>query len=168
MYFLIIAFGFMLAMRGARPAPLQRPGEGLVRIGREAVDFFLTTGLILAFWAVARAFGGTRFFVQEYALLSFGIAAYLLSRYQKKTDVFFLAVVSVAFMIHVRQIDLFHGLSLVWAVSAGIALFQACFLGLRYRLLFSNVPAPMKGWPALCLLAGMISLVLRGLAGLVF
>ena len=163
MYFLIIAFGFMLAMRGTRPAPLQKPAEGLVLTWREAADLLLTINIMLVLWAAAVAFEKTQAAAREYALLGFGIAAYLLSRYQKKTDVFFLAVLAIVFMIHSRQADLWHGLSLTWAVSVGIAVFQTCFLGLRYKLLFSRVPASMKGWPILCLLAACIAIVLRGL-----
>ena len=168
MYLLIITFGFLLAMRGARPAPLQKPGEGLRRVGREATDFFLTTSLILTLWALALTFEEVRAEAQGYALLGFGIAAYLLSRYQKKTDVFFLSVLASVFMISSKQHNLSHGILLAAIVSAGIALFQACFLGLRYKLLFSHVPPSMKGWPSLCLLAGFISIVLWGLRGLVF
>lgn len=168
MHFLIISFGFVLAMRGSRPALLQRPGEGFLRVGREAADLFLTTGLILALWMAALAFDKTRLFAQEYAILGFGVVAYFLSRHQKKTDVFFLAVLAIVFMISSRQTSFFHGIFLGGVVCAGIALFQVCFLGLRYRLLFSNVPASVKGWPALCLLAGFISLVLWSLGRLVF
>lgn len=187
MFFLIITFGFLLAMRGAkpapfhndstlarlacfarRPAPLQTPVEGLRRIGREAADFFLTASLILALWAVAVVFEKIQAGVREYALLGPGIAAYLLSRYQKKTDVFFLSVMMSVFMIGSRQHGLLQGILLAGGVSAGIAIFQACFLGLRYKLLFSRVPVSAKGWPVLCLLAGFASLVLWGVASLVF
>ncbi len=167
MYFLIVTFGFLLAMRGARPASLQRSGEGLKRIGREATHFFLTTSLFRALWALAVAFEGIRAGAREYAILGLGIAAYLLSRHQKKTDVFFLSVVASVFMIGSRQHNLLQGISLAGGVSAGIALFQVCFLGLRYKLLFSDVPISMKGWPSLCLLAGFISVVLWGLKSLV-
>ena len=168
MYFLIIPFGFLLAMRGARPAPLQRPGEGLGRIWREATDLFLTTSLILALWALAMAFEKTQAGAREYAVAGLGIAAYLFSRHQKKTDTFFLSVLASVFMILSREHDLLWGIFLAWVVSSGIALFQTCFLGLRYKLLFSHVPAAMKGWPILCLLAGFISVVLRNLGNLVF
>ena len=168
MYFLIVTFGFLLAMRGARPAPLQRPSEGLRRIVCEAADLFLTTSLILALLALAAEFEEIRTGVREYAILIFGITAYLLSRYQKKTDVFFLVVTASIFMIGLKQRDLSQEILLAWVVSAGIALFQACFLGLRYRLLFSSVPASVRGWPSLCLLAGFISIVLWSLGGLVF
>ena len=168
MYFLIITFGFLLAMRGARPAPLQRPGEGLRRIGREAADFFVTASLILVLWAFAMMFKEIRTSAQEYAILGFGVTAYLLSRYQKKTNVFFLSVLASVFMISSKQHGLWHGVFLAACVSAGIALFQTCFLGLRYKLLFSNVPVSVKGWPSLCLLAGFISIVLWGLRSLIF
>ncbi len=155
-------------MRGARPASLQRPVEGIVRIWREAGDLLLTTGLILTLWEAALTFAETRLLAREYTVLGFGIAAYLFSRYQKKNDVFFLAVMAIVFWISLRQTDLLHGLSLAWAVSMGIALFQTCFLGLRYKLLFSNLPLSMKGWPALCLLVALVALVLRSLGGLLF
>jgi hypothetical protein len=163
MYFLIITFGFLLAMRGARPAPLQRPSEGLRRIVREAVDLFLTTSLILALFALAADFEEIRASVREYAILGFGVAAYLLSRYQKKTDVFFLSVIASVFIISLKRPDLSQGILLAGVISAGIALFQTCLLGLRYRFLFSPMPASIKGWPSLCLLAGLISMVLWGL-----
>ena len=130
--------------------------------------FFLTAGLILMLGAVASTFNLNRATAGEYELLGFGLAAYLLSRYQKKTDVFFLAVSLSAFMIHGRQSDLLHGLSLAWAVSAGIGIFRTAFLGLRFRLLFSNVPTSVKGWPLLCLLAGFLSVVFWSAARLVF
>jgi hypothetical protein len=167
-YFLIITFGFLLAMRGARPAPLQRPLEGLRRIAREGTDLFLTTGLILALLAFAAGLEEIRAAVREYAVLVFGVAAYLLSRYQKKTDVFFLTVTSTIFMICSKQHGLSQELLLAWVVSAGIVIFQACFLGLRHRLLFSPVPASMRGWPSLCLLAGFISIILWSLWNPVF
>jgi hypothetical protein len=163
MYFLIITFGFLLAMRGARPAPLQRPGEGLRRVVREAADFFLTMSLVLVLLAFAAGFEEIRTGIREYTILSFGTVAYLLSRYQKKTDVFFLSMVASIFMIHSRQCDLPREILLAGVVSVGIALFQICFLGLRYKLLFSSMPVSMKGWPSLCLLAGFISLALWGL-----
>jgi hypothetical protein len=163
MYFLIITFGFLLVMRGARPASLQRPVEGLKRIVREAADLFLTMSLILALWAFASGFEEIRIVVREYRVLGFGIAAFLLSRYQKKTDVFFLSVIASLFLISSKQGDIFQEILMAWVVSAGIALFQVSFLGLRYRLLFSSVPTAMKGWPSLCLLAGFISMVLWSL-----
>jgi hypothetical protein len=57
---------------------------------------------------------------------------------------------------------------MAWTVSAGIGIFQTGLLGLRYRLLFSNAPAFIKGWPTLCLLAGFLSVILWSAARLVF
>ncbi len=168
MYSLIIALGFILALRGGRPAPLERPLEGLARVWLDAADLFLTTGLILALEAMALALDGSREFAREYALLGFGLGAYLLSRYQKKTDAFFLAAAVIVFTIHERQNDLLSALSLAWVTSAGIGIFQTGFLGLRYRLLFSRVPVSARGWPALCLLAGCLSAVLWSAGRLIF
>lgn len=168
MYVLIILFGFLLAMRGAKPAPLQRPVEGLKRVGRESADFFLTVSLVLALWNFSTSFEKSQIDVREYAILGPGLAAYLLSRFQKKTDVFFLSVISSVFMISSKAPALSQGILLAGVVSAGLALFQACFLGLRYKLLFSGVPSSMKGWPILCLLAGFISIVLWGWGRQVF
>lgn len=168
MYFWIIAFGFLLAMRGAQPAPLQRPLEGLKNIGRENKDLFFTLSLILAIWTFVSGFEKIQIAVREYAILGFGLMAYPLSRYQKKGDVFFLSVLAGAFMISFKQSDLSQRVLWAGAVSAGIALFQVGFLGLRHRLLFSRIPVPAKGWPLLCLLAGFISMALWGLGRLVF
>jgi len=167
-YFLIITLGFLLAMRGGSPAPLQKPGEGLKRVWRESADFFLTASLILVAVAFAEAFEKSQAGAREYGILGLGLAAYLLSRYQKKTDVFFLSVSASVFMIISKQPDFLREIALAGVVSAGIALFQTCFLGLRYRLLFSRLPASMRGWPSLCLLAGFISVILWSLGGLVF
>ena len=168
MCFLIVALGLLLALRGARPVPLQDPAEGLARVWREAVDLFLTAGLTLTLLAVATASKNTQAIVNEYRVLGLGLIIYLLSRYQKKSDVFFLAATALVFMVSARQDGLLHGLSLAWAVSLGLALFQACFLGLRYKLLFSRVPLSVKGWPVLCLLAAFLSLSLWSLGRLVF
>lgn len=163
MYFWTIAFGFLLALRGAKPAPLQKPVEGLKRVGRETVDFFLTTSLVLTLWAAVAALDKTRLFAQTYAVLGLGVLAYGSACYQKKTDLFFLSVLTAAFMVHSNSQNLLRELSRALALSAGLAIFQACFLGLRYKLLFSDVPASMKGWPVLTLLAGFISMVLWSL-----
>ncbi|HOW88435.1 MAG TPA: hypothetical protein P5561_00770 [Candidatus Omnitrophota bacterium] len=168
MYFLIIAFGFLLAVRGAKPAPLQDPKEGLRRVWREAVDFFLTTALLVALWIVWTSVGKAQALAREYAFLGIGAASYLLARYQKKTDLFFLCVAVTVFAVLLRQEGFLTSLSWVWAISLGIAFFQVCFLGLRYQLLLSRVPSSMKGWPLLCLLAGFISMALWGITRLVF
>ncbi len=168
MYFLIIPLGFVLALRGGRSVPLQRPVEGLTRVWREAADLFLTTSLILTLGVVVLAWEPCRGVAGEYTILGLGVVAYALARYQKKSDVFFLVSMLIAFMIHSRPVDLLSGLSLAWAVSVGIAIFQTCFLGLRYRLLFSNVPAAVKGWPMFCLLAGFLSVVLWSVGRLIF
>lgn len=168
MYFLIITLGFLLAMRGSRPAPLQRPAEGLERVWREAADLFLTTGLVLTLESAVVVLEMLRVPANEYKILTLGIATYLLSRYQKKTDVFFLVTVAIVFLISSRQSDLLHGLSLAWAACVGIALFQTGFLGLRYKLLFSRTPGAMKGWPLLCLLAAFLSVLFGGIGHLVF
>ena len=168
MYFLIISLGLLLAMRGAKPAPIHRPGDGFRRAGKEALDFFLTTSLVLGVGALAETFGKTQAGAREYSLLIAGLMAYLLSRHQKKTDVFFLSVLVSVFLISSRQFGFMKGIYLAGGVSAGILLFQICFLGLRYKLLFSRIPASVKGWPVLCLLAGFISMILWGLRGLAF
>ncbi len=168
MYSLIIAFGFLLAMRGAKPASLHRPAEGLLRIWREASDLLLTVDLALMLLAISLLFRGTRPFAQEYAVLGAGLIVYGASRFQKKTDVFFLSAAAITFVIYSRQYDPLHGLAMAGSVSVGIGLFQTCFWGLRYRLLFSRVPASMEGWPVLCLLAGFISIALWGFGRLIF
>jgi len=168
MYSLIILAGFLLAMRGARPAPLQKPGQGLLRIWREAADLLLTVDLALMLLAALLLFKETRPFAQEYGLLSAGLIVYLTARYQRKTDVFLLSAIVIIFWIYTKQYDPIHGLAMAGTVSVGIGLFQTCFLGLRYRLLFSRLPVSMKGWPVLSLLAGSISIALWGLGRLIF
>lgn len=168
MYTLIILAGFLLAMRGARPAPLQKPGQGLLRIWRESADLLLTVDLALMLLAALLLFKEVRPFAQEHSLLGAGLIVYLTVRYQRKTDVFLLSAIVIVFWIYSKQYDPIHGLAMAGIVSVGIGIFQTCFLGLRYRLLFSRVPISMKGWPILSLLAGSISIALWGLGRLIF
>ena len=124
--------------------------------------------MIAALFAFAASFDSCRNFVREYAVLLTGLMAYLLTRCQKKSDFFFLFVAVAACPIFPGREDLLSGLSRAWALSAGIALFQTGFLGLRYKLLFSRVPEPVKGWPVFCVLAAFVSLALWGVAKYVF
>ncbi len=168
MYPTIIALSFIMALRGTRPAALQRPLEGLRRVWREAIDLLLTLSLILVLAAWASALDSTRANGVEYEFLGFAAVAYLLSRYQKKSDIFFLVATLIAFAIHGKKSDLLASLSLAWAVSVCSGFFQTGLLGLRYRLLFSGVPASIRGWPILCFLAGFLSVILWSAARLVF
>lgn len=167
-YTLIIVAGFLFALRGSRQAFSQRPIPSFFWIWREATDLFLTLGLIAALFAVAGSFVGCRSFVREYAILLTGGAAYLLTRYQKRSDFFFLFVTVLASLVFPFREDLLYNLSWAWSVSVGVALFQTGFLGLRYKLLFSSVPEPVKGWPVFCLLASFVSLALWGVGRCVF
>lgn len=150
--------GFMLTVRGATQAPLQRPLEGLARIWREAVDLMATLSLILALRTAVMASELTQVAAAEYGILGAGVIAYLLSRYQKKPDLFFLTVAALAFAAQPDRAGLGSALGTASALIAGMAFFQSFFLGLRYQSLFSRVPHPFKGWPALCLLAAFIAL----------
>ncbi len=168
MFIYIIIFGFLLAMRGAKPAPLQEPFVGLRRLWRETADLWLTLSLVLALLDFTAGFGKIRVMIQNFEILNAGLAAFLLSRYQKKTDVFFLAVLAGVFMIRSEQPGLPQAFAMACTLSAGTAFFQTFFLGLRHRLLFSRIPDAMKGWPVLCLLAAFISIILGGFSDLVF
>ena len=117
MYTLIILAGFLLAMRGARPAPLQKPGQGLLKIWREAADLLLTVDLTLMFLAALLLFKETRPFAQEYSLLGAGLIVYLTARYQKKTDTFLLSAIVIVFWIYTRQYDPVHGLAMAGIIS---------------------------------------------------
>jgi len=123
MFTYIIVFGFLLAMRGARPAPLQKPSEGLRRIWRDATDFFLTLSLVLALLDFTASFEKFRIVFRSYEILGAGLAAFLLSRYQEKTDVFFFSVLAGVFMIRSEQPDLSQTLRMAFVLSAGTALF---------------------------------------------
>lgn len=167
-YALVIIAGFLFAIRGSRQAFSQRPVPSFFRIWREATDLFLTLGLMAAFFVLAVSFAGCRGFVREYAVLLTGVTAYLLTRYQKKSDFSFLFVTALASLPLSFREDLFYSLSWAWAVSVGVALFQTGFLGLRYKLLFSRVPEAVKGWPVFCLLASFVSLALWGIGRYLF
>jgi hypothetical protein len=168
MFIYIITFGFLLAMRGARPASLQDPFVGLKRLWRETADFWLTLSLLLALLDFVASFEEIRMMTQNFEILNAGLAAFLLSRYQKKSDVFFFTVLAGIFMVRSEQPDLPQAFAMACVMSVGTAFFQTFFLGLRHRLLFSRVPDAMKGWPVLCLLAAFISIIFSGVSGLVF
>lgn len=167
-YLLIIVFGFLFALRGAKNLSLQRPTENFPTICRHMVDlFFALSFLVLSFMAAMRC-SIIRDLVRDYNFLFFGILALVFSKGFKKTDVFFLCSSVLAFLICEQQKDLVGRFSLVWAVSVGTALFRTFFLGLRYKILFSAVPEPVKGWPILCLLVSFLSLALWGIGRLIF
>ena len=167
-YTLVIMFGFLWTLRGSRYAFSQKPIPSFFWIWREATDLFLTLALIAALFALASSFDGCRGFVQEYPILLTGAAAYLLARYQRKPDLFFLLATVASGTAFSAGTGMFYNLSWAWAVSFGIALFQTCFLGLRHKLLFSNVPEAVRGWPVFCLLASFVSLALWGIGRFLF
>ena len=167
-YLLILTAGFLFAIRGSRQVFLQRPFPSLFGIWREATVLFLTLALLAAFFALAASVAAWRSFVQDHDLLFAGAAAFLLTRYHGKSDFFFLMVTVLAVSGFSSGEDFFYNLSWAWAAGAGIALFQTGFLGLKHKLLFSNVPEPLKGWPVFCLLAAFVSLLLWEFAGCVF
>ncbi len=167
-YSLIITFGLLFAIRGVKSLTLQNPEKTLPEVWRQAVDFCLTLAFTLLYFEASLCIVGIQSFVQDHALLVIGFLAYVFSKYQKKTDIFFLSMTVLTFLIYSEQKNLLHGLFWVGAVSIGIALFRTCFLGLRYKLLFSRVPKMMQGWPILCLLASLLSLALWGIGRLIF
>ncbi len=166
MLLVILSFGFLLALRGTRALSLQRPVEGLIRIWREAADLFVTAALVVTLEALLAATQEAAWVARDYAVLISGVAAFLLARYQKKTDAFFLTAFVLAFLGRSLAPGLLAGCSWLGTVVFGIAAFQTGLLGLRYRLLFSGVPAQVKGWPVLCLLAALLALVFGAACGM--
>ncbi|HNX69196.1 MAG TPA: hypothetical protein PLL75_02365 [Candidatus Omnitrophota bacterium] len=165
---MITVFGFLLAIRGQKSALLARHRPDFFGVWREALDRFLTAGILLALYALALAFDATRPLARENGILFFGVFGYVLSRYQGKTDIFFLTAALLAFLVSQHSADLRQGLGEVFVIVAGIGGFQAALLGLRYRLFFSKVPASVRGWPVICLLASFVSLALWAIAARVF
>lgn len=167
-YSLIIAFGLLFAIRGVKSLTLQYPEKTLPEVWRQAVDFCLTLWFILLYFEAMLNIVLIRAWVQDHALILIGFLAYVFSKYQKKSDIFFLSISVLIFLIHREQANLPQGLFMATVVSVGIALFRTCFLGLRYKLLFSKVPKSMRGWPILFLLASFLSLALWKIGALVF
>lgn len=165
---ILIFFAFLFAIRGKKQGPFELRQPKMMGVWREAVDLFLTLALMLVFYTGMAAVEKVGVLVQDGSLLFFGLSGYALSKYQRKTDVFFLSVTAMAFFINQISAGLFHGLSLAWIVGVGAGFFQAGFWGMRHRLLFSRIPESVKGWPALCLLASFISLALWGIGRWIF
>lgn len=159
---LIMTFGLLLAVRGQQNAFSQRRHPNFLRVWSETIDFSLSISLLLALYAGALSFPNAQSPVQSYSLLFFGLLSFCLSRYQKKTDIFFFSITVIGFFISLVSSHFFQGLSFAWAVGIGIGFFRMCFLGLQYKLLFSRVPGSTQGWITLFLLAAVLSLILQG------
>ncbi|MBU9888344.1 MAG: hypothetical protein KTQ49_00560 [Candidatus Omnitrophica bacterium] len=164
----ILIVGFLLAIRGSQQSFSRQPVPSFFRIWREATDLFLTLGLVASLFAAASSYEEAAALIQRNSFLGVGVTVYLLTRYQKKTDTFFIVATLLAIPgVTVREGPL-YALSWAWAASVGVALFQTAFLGLRHKLLFSDVPGPVRGWPLMCLLASFICLLLERVGSYVF
>lgn len=164
----IIAFGFLFSIRETKDLLLKKPIDNLLQIVRDTIRFWMALCFIVMFFEAAATFPATRAWIENDHLLLMGALAYLLSKLLKKTDVFFLSLTTAAFFILSEQGSEWKSFLSVCQIAFGIGFFQICFLGMRYRLLFSKVPMAMKGWPLLCLLAFFISLTFWGLHQYVF
>lgn len=160
---LVAGLGFLLAVRGKKNVSLQKRHPDLSGACRETVDLSLTMSLMFVLYEWGAGFQGAQGFIREFSFLFLGLAGYGLSQYQKKTDLFFLTACALVFYINAGDQDFYKKLLWLWTVGAGIGFFQACFLGLQYKLLFSRVPHSVQGWPVFCLLAAAIALVFKGI-----
>lgn len=158
--FLMIAFGVLLSIRESRSLWIKKPAQSLSHIWQSMGEFFLALSFMTIFFTAPTIFSQTPWLVQKDSLVLIGVLSYAFSNLYKKGDVFFLVLTLAVFLVLLQQDDLSGRLLLCLKLYLGIGFFQTCFLGLRHRLLFSNLPVSMQGWPVLCLLASFISLVM--------
>jgi hypothetical protein len=159
----IAIFGFLLSMRGE-----QKRGFSLVAIWRETLDLFLTQILTVTIYHSLLLWSAATLVIGEFGFLILWLLIYLIARCQKKPDLFLITAVLITHaVVQVNESWLIQS-SLLLVISSGLFIFQAAFKGLRHAIRFSGIPPAMKGWPALCLIAFCISVVISGMLDVLF
>lgn len=168
-YWVITGFGFLFSLRAVRArAGEKRTDLSLRNLWRDALDLFVSLLFLVTLYDAGMAWERSAYWFREYDVMIFWIAAYLTGKYQKKSELFFLSLAVVAFMIVAFPQPWGAQFFLCMAVTVGIFIFQALFKGLKYALIFTRTPETMKGWPVLCLLAFCLTIILNRFAILIF
>ncbi len=166
--FILSGFGFLLAWE--KPAELgPYSGEGNPRpFLIEGVHLMGQVLALLVIYDFAVARWIPKEFGNEFLILFFFPAAYILSWIQKKSVSFFLCVFSLCFFVVTEQGDAawFHRLWKASGLVAGVFLFELMITGLKDKLLFCPIPKPLQGLPILFVTVALLTLALWGLQGI--
>lgn len=168
-YWIITGFGFLFSLRTARTGTAEKKTDLFLRsLACDALDLCLSLLLLVTLYDLGQIWGGTLMGPQDMGFLAIWAAAFLIGRYQKKQELFFISLAVIASLIVSATRQWSVQLELILVLVFGIFAFQVAFKGLKHALLFSRVPESMKGWPVLCLLAFCVTVVLGGFISLIF
>lgn len=134
---------------------------------KEGIDLFLTVFLIFVFHYTLRSFNNALYLVESFYIAVVPVLGYTLSRYQKKGNIFFIAVICVyAFVMN--QATLFQAVSSSFLIAVGAFLFCAFMSGFRQKIKLLHIPTPMKGIAIYLLVAFFIALIFTEIMSVVF
>ena len=168
-WFAVIAFGFLFTEKEAgsglgKPWALPSWGRSL----REGLDFFVTAAFLVTLGSLLFSVEQVPLWAKDSSILILGSVSYLLGRYQKKTDLFFLASTALSCYVLSDQREWGEALSLLGVLGAWIFVYQGFFFALKQKLFFLKIPPQMKGWPVTLLTGACLSLILWGFGSLIF
>ncbi len=94
----------------------------------------------------------------------FLLSAYVISRFRKRSNLFFLCVFSITLAATHPSAELSNLEQFLLGVflSAGIVIFEWIFVGLKDKLTFSQTPKLLEDLPIYLIVASLLSLVLWG------
>ena len=165
-FFLTTAFACLFALEPSKRDGFFSFQKERPRLLRQGAELFCAIALLSLVYFLAVESWASRELYREVSILFFFPAAYGAARFRKKNRIFFLAAFAIpVFFIHQKS-ELLLGmrLGLSFVIVAGMMFFEAFFLGLKERLIFSPVPRFFEGLPLAFLLASSISMILWGFA----
>jgi hypothetical protein len=166
-FWIVMAFGFLFSLRAVRAgAGEKRTGLSQGALWHDAADLAVSLLFLVVLYDLGAAWEKAAAWLPDFGFLGLWGGAYLIGRYQKKPDIFFVSLAVFAYAIVTAFLR--TEIHIALALPLGIFIFQVFFKGLKYALLFSRVPEPVKGWPILCLTAFCITVILSGALALFF
>lgn len=168
-FWIVAAFGFLFSLRVARAGKNeQKTSLSPAGLWRDAIDLVLSLFLVVVLYDLSASWEKAAAWLPDFGFLGLWGAAYFIGRYQKKPDLFFISLAILACVIVTVSRRVENHFTLAIGLTLGIFVFQFMFKGLKYALLFSRLPPPVKGWPVLCLVAFCITVILSGAVILLF
>jgi electron transport complex protein RnfA len=75
-------------------------------------------------------------------------------------------ILGVAIMVIQKDFNLLQSVVFAFSTAIGFALAMVLFAGIREQLVFSKIPAGMKGTPIALLVAGLLAMAFMGFSGI--
>ena len=129
---------------------------------RRSLELFGTVILPLSLYGLTRFFWVSLPGGKNPAVLVLFPCLFLVSRLQKKSDLFFAASYALCVSVAVRPggSSFWSGAVPTFQVCTAMALFQFLFLGVKQRMGFSPMPKSLQGFPSSLIAASLLALVL--------